>query len=326
MSVRYSIIIPAKNAEDTIARCLGALRNIDYPTDDYEIIVIDDDSSDDTAEIARSFGVRVISANCTSIAQVRNLGVSHAKGEMIAHLDSDMLPGPNWLKKADWHYNNGFKGAIHFPDRAPEDSTRFARLWSGPYRRETVAVNERHYLSTTNLIMPVEIHRQVGGFDETLFAGKKGGSDKEFTYRIRKHGYRLISDPGISMIHLECEENIIQFLKKEYWHQGNILLMAEKNNWPIALLRTPMFAAAHLFCAIAFGALLLTPHKLCAAGALVAWTIPSAALLAKRMNLRKHAVRFPQLWALTFIKWNIAGLALPMQISQYARKLCAKKQ
>jgi glycosyltransferase involved in cell wall biosynthesis len=93
--MRVSVVIPAYNEEKNIAKCLEALsRQVVKP---YEIIVVDNNSSDDTSLIAKSFGVKVIVEKEQGITPSRNAGFNAAKGQIIARCDADTIPFPDWI-------------------------------------------------------------------------------------------------------------------------------------------------------------------------------------------------------------------------------------
>jgi glycosyltransferase involved in cell wall biosynthesis len=75
---------------------LTGLARVDYP--DYEVIVVDDGSKDDTASIARRYGVRVIHTDNKGLSNARNLAMEAATGDFIAYLDDDAYPDRDWLK------------------------------------------------------------------------------------------------------------------------------------------------------------------------------------------------------------------------------------
>ena len=92
---RVSVVIAARNAAATLPSCLASLRALDYPS--VEILLVDDGSSDATAEIAESAGVRVLqSAGGASAA--RNLGAREAAGDVLAFTDADCEVPPHWLR------------------------------------------------------------------------------------------------------------------------------------------------------------------------------------------------------------------------------------
>jgi glycosyltransferase involved in cell wall biosynthesis len=95
--MKISIVIPAHNEESSIEATLRAAVNQDYP--DFEIIVVDNNCTDKTAEIATRMGVKVVSEKNKGTQWAREAGRKIATGEIIANIDADCLPDRDWLKK-----------------------------------------------------------------------------------------------------------------------------------------------------------------------------------------------------------------------------------
>lgn len=95
---RITVIIPARNEEQYIAGALGRLRDQDYPHR-YDVIVVDNASTDSTVERARQFDVHVIEEKRAGVQFARERGRKEARGEIIAYLDADCLPPRDWLRK-----------------------------------------------------------------------------------------------------------------------------------------------------------------------------------------------------------------------------------
>ncbi len=94
-----SVVIPAYNEEKFIQEVIKALKNQDYPKDRYEIIVVDNGSTDRTSETAQKAGARVVFEPNKGVQNARQAGFEAAKGEFIASTDSDDNPPPDWLSK-----------------------------------------------------------------------------------------------------------------------------------------------------------------------------------------------------------------------------------
>lgn len=95
-----SIVVPAYNEEKRIARCISALLHQDFPIEQYEIIVVDNNSNDHTAKIAQAFNrVKVVIEAKQGVGAARQAGWSVARGEIIASTDADCEPPKYWLKK-----------------------------------------------------------------------------------------------------------------------------------------------------------------------------------------------------------------------------------
>lgn len=93
-----SIVVPACNEGETIGACLDSLTRQNYPKDKYEIIVVNNNSTDNTAEIARSFNTTVVEEERQGLVFSRRKGIAVSQGSIIAFLDADSLARPLWLK------------------------------------------------------------------------------------------------------------------------------------------------------------------------------------------------------------------------------------
>ncbi len=93
-----SIVIPAFNEEKLLPDCLESLKNQDYEGD-YEIIVVDNGSTDSSAQIAHNFGVRVISCLQRGVVYARQVGADAARGDIIAQADADTIYPRHWLRR-----------------------------------------------------------------------------------------------------------------------------------------------------------------------------------------------------------------------------------
>lgn len=104
--MKVSVVIPARNEEKYIGKCLQSLLEQEEKAD--EIIVVDNNSSDKTAEIAKSYGARVIKEKTQGITYARTLGFNSAKFEIIARVDADTTVPKDWILriKKDFEDNN----------------------------------------------------------------------------------------------------------------------------------------------------------------------------------------------------------------------------
>ena len=92
---RISVVVCSYNGARTMRDCLDGLKRLDYP--DFEVIVVDDGSTDATAAIAAEYGVRLISTENRGLSSARNTGWHAATGEIVAYIDDDAYPDPHWL-------------------------------------------------------------------------------------------------------------------------------------------------------------------------------------------------------------------------------------
>jgi glycosyltransferase involved in cell wall biosynthesis len=95
-----SVIVPIYNEERYVERCAKALVGQDYPSDRFEVLFVDNNSSDRSAEIARGIeGIRVLSESTQGDYAARNRGIAEARGEIFAFADSDTAPLSDWLER-----------------------------------------------------------------------------------------------------------------------------------------------------------------------------------------------------------------------------------
>ncbi|HZS34840.1 MAG TPA: glycosyltransferase, partial [Methylomirabilota bacterium] len=114
---RISVVVCSYNGSRTIRECLEGLLRLDYPS--FEVIVVDDGSTDATPAIAREYGFRVLSTPNRGLSHARNLGWRTAAGEIVAYLDDDAFPDPHWLRYLAAAFLSSDHAAIGGPNIPP---------------------------------------------------------------------------------------------------------------------------------------------------------------------------------------------------------------
>src|SRR5439155_208005 len=128
---RMSVVVCSYNGARTIRDTLNGLVELDYP--DLEVIVVDDGSTDDTALIAREYPVRVISTPNRGLSNARNTGLRAATGEIVAYIDDDAWPDPDWLRYVAWTFLTGDHVAVGGPNLPPPGYGRAEALLAGKW-------------------------------------------------------------------------------------------------------------------------------------------------------------------------------------------------
>ena len=172
--LEYSVIIPAYDEEVLLADTIGSLRKgmDEMPEIEGEIIVVDNNSSDRTASVARSAGARVVFESINQISRARNAGGREAKGECFLFVDADTQVPPRLLAQALAAMKAEKVGAggstLHFDSDVPQgvSSAQLIERWNCISRTFRLAAG-------SFLFCLREAFESVGGFSEKVFAGEE---------------------------------------------------------------------------------------------------------------------------------------------------------
>lgn len=197
-----SVIVPVWNGADQIGPCLEALRTQDAPVGSFEVIVVDNGSTDTTAEIARTFaGVIVAQEPLPGSYRARNVGVALARGEWLLFTDADCIPHQDWVRSALQasvaHPDAGVIGGRVTTFRADGGNAAcadFDDLFSLDQERNIRVAGK---CITANWLCRKEVLLTVGGFDADL----KSGGDVECSRRITAAGYPIVYAPEMQVRH-----------------------------------------------------------------------------------------------------------------------------
>lgn len=176
-----SVIVPARDAQATLARTLEALR-AQAIAERYEVIVVDDGSRDRTTDVARRAGVNVLSEPPLGPAAARNRGAECAAGQLLAFCDADVFPTPGWLQAGV----RALRGAEIVQGRVLPDPS--APL--GPFDRTIWVTAPIGLWETASLFVTCDLFQRLGGFEEWLRprSGKALAEDVWFGQRARRAG------------------------------------------------------------------------------------------------------------------------------------------
>ncbi|MGN6608751.1 MAG: glycosyltransferase, partial [Jatrophihabitans sp.] len=195
-----SVVICAYNAEATLAECLEHTCALDHP--DLEIIVVDDGSTDATAAIARGFPrVRLVQIPHAGLSAARNAGHRAARGEIVAYLDSDAYPSPEWPYYLALGLDASELAGVGGPNVPPPGDGPAAQLVArapgGPVHVLT-ADDRAEHLPGCNMAFRRSVFDEVGGFDPVYTSA---GDDVDFCWRVLDAGHGLGFHPAALVWH-----------------------------------------------------------------------------------------------------------------------------
>jgi glycosyltransferase involved in cell wall biosynthesis len=315
----FSVIITAFDQAEHLEKCIESVHANDSNSTAYEIVLVDGGLPDETVEMLRASNVKIVgngTDRAKTIGALRNKGAIWSSGNILAFLDADMIVPDNWLQKANEYFQNDFEGALGFVHITPPTAGWVGRTWGNrSFQKHDERVNV-DFLPGGNIFVNRKIFEEIHGFNEKLGTGE----DKDLTLRIRKAGHRVISVPDITIVHLGYEKNLREFLKKEFWRQGNTLEFARHWGFSFRTLRNPVLSFWHLslFCAVIFSLLYLKKHITILL--ILAWLLPSSIITFTRIDSRSPFMFFISFFFLTFLRWNVSGLSLVRQIIKGVHK------
>ena len=170
-----SVVVPALNEEKYIGQCLASLRAQRYPPELYEIIVVDNASTDRTSKVARRFGVKLVYEAERGVGWARHRGAQEARGEIIAGTDADTIAPPTWLEEiARAFRRDQGAGAVTGPILL-HDGNSFER-WSARYVCNWATTLSytlgRGVISGNNFAVRTRDYWRVGGFNTSLLSAE----------------------------------------------------------------------------------------------------------------------------------------------------------
>jgi len=197
-----SIVVPVYNGEPFIGACVESLLAIDYPQEKFEIIVVDNNSSDRTREIVSQYSVLLLSEGVQGSSSARNTGIEAARGKIVAFTDSNCVVESSWASEIEKTFQDthidavmGFADGINDNMFAEIVQKGWVDFWykndASGYSPKRIGVDAR------NCAVRKEVFQHVGYFSpENLYC-----SDFELSIRLNRGGYRIVFNPNMKVWH-----------------------------------------------------------------------------------------------------------------------------
>jgi GT2 family glycosyltransferase len=220
-------VVCSYNGARTIRDTLEWLGRLEYPS--YEVLVIDDGSTDATASIAREFGVRVISTPNHGLSHARNLGLAAAAGEIVAYIDDDAYPDPHWLTflaRAFMTTDHAGIGGPNIPP--PGDGPLAACVANAPGGPVHVLLSDdvAEHIPGCNMAFRKDRLQAIGGFDPQF---RRAGDDVDVCWRLQEQGWTL-GFSAAAMVWHHRRSSIRAYLRQQIGY-GDAEAMLERK-WP----------------------------------------------------------------------------------------------
>lgn len=235
-----SIVIPTYNSVNSLTKTVESLYEQSYPKDKYEIIVVDDGSSDSTKQFIRelqnkSFGnLKYFFQKNKGPAAARNLGIKIASGDIVAFIDSDCVAEKNWVQEISKGYEADNVAGIGGRTKALPTASRVSRYCAYVNMNEKPEIDKTGivHLITNNSSFKKEYLKQISGFDERY--NFPGGEDIDLCYRLRMKGY-IFKYNRNALVYTQHKESQGALLKT-YFNYGkgrSFLTVSRLSNWDL---------------------------------------------------------------------------------------------
>jgi len=230
-----SVVVCAYNAASTMDACLASFAQVEYP--DFEVIVVDDGSTDETGAIADRHAaktpyIHVIHQPNLGLSAARNVGMNASRGEIVAYTDSDCDVDPHWLHYMAWAFMDKRFVAVGGPNLAPpEDNRTAACVAVSPGAPTHVLLTDEiaEHVPGCNMAYRKEYLAGIGGFDATYRAA---GDDVDVCWRLQNEGQLIGFSAAMTVWH-HRRNTISAYLKQQkgYGRAEALLLPKHKDRF-----------------------------------------------------------------------------------------------
>lgn len=211
--MNVSFIIPAYNEAKVIAQCLRRLQAICATSACHcEIIVVDNHSTDDTADIAQRYCDQLLAFENSCPAAIRNYGAQYANGDIYIFVDADTVLPIHWLDKALICLSQSHIAACGGPHICAAEASLLQRAWNPTAIKSFYQSHAK--LHGCNIAIKAECFKQLQGFDTTLISAE----DDDLSQRVIALGHDCVKDSQLAVIHLGYPDSLNAMFKQQVWH------------------------------------------------------------------------------------------------------------
>jgi glycosyltransferase involved in cell wall biosynthesis len=206
------VIVPVHNDAARVGRCLEGLRAQTYPADRYEVLVVDNRSTDGTTAVVRAYPVTLLREDRVQGSYAaRNRGLEAARGEILAFTDSDCVPAPDWLAAGVAALGRTGAdlagGAVRFECSAKPTG---AEIFDATHNMQIERNVRDGVAKTANLFVRARVFAEIGRFPD----GVRSGGDVTWTRRATRSGLALVYAPDAVVMH--PARRLRELLRKQY--------------------------------------------------------------------------------------------------------------
>jgi len=221
-TIKVSVVIPAYKDDERLNKCIEALNKQTCPKEHFEVIIVNNDThSDINIAVDHSLNLNTYRQTKPGSYAARNLGIKHAKGEILAFTDSDCIPSKEWIANAieKFAHSNYLlrvagKVSTYQSDGTPYIIFLYQQLFS---MQQEKYVNKYGYAMTANLFVKKKVFDKVGLFRDDLYSG----GDDEWGRRVTHFGFNMKYAQDVVVKH-PSRNSLKQLLQKKIRTTGGV--------------------------------------------------------------------------------------------------------
>lgn len=237
--MEISVVIPVRNRPEGIRRAVDGVLGCKCDRSTFELIVVDNGSTDETARVAAEAGARVIGEPVPNRCRARNRGAQAVAGKWLAFIDSDCVPEPGWLASlmraiadAESHTKRALIAGpvLPSPPTSSVDEYIARRKWVDQEKFLTPGRRfSPPFAATANLAVRRDVYLALGGLDPELATA---GEDADLCWRAAQAGWELHYEPAAAVVHYHRSTLGGLWRQSRDYGIGNAELFARwKNKW-----------------------------------------------------------------------------------------------
>ncbi len=222
-----SVIVPTFNGEETVAECLNSLLDQSW-SGEYEVIVVNDGSSDRTSDIVKKYPVKRLAQEHRGPAAARNLGARNASGDILLFTDDDCAAEKNWIEEMIKPFEN--KEIVGVQGRYKTDQrsliARFAQYEIEERYERMAKYKYIDFIGSYSAAYRKNVFLKEGGFDESFPIAS--GEDPDLSFRLAAKGHKMVFAPSAVVYH-HHPDTLAKYLRQKFYRAYWRVALYKKN-------------------------------------------------------------------------------------------------
>ena len=225
--MRFSVVVPTYNRPQPLSLCLDALARLYYPREQFEVIVVDDGSTESLAAHVKNFQdrlhIRYLREEHAGPGMARNAGAAQARGEYLAFTDDDCAPCPDWLRALEQRFARepgclvGGPTINGYPENLYATASQLLIDYLLEYYAQSGAEpNPSAFVASNNMAVRADAFQVLGGFHPVLSTA--AAEDRERCYRWQRTGHPIRYAPEVRVCH--CQRLTLGGFMRQHFTYG----------------------------------------------------------------------------------------------------------